>query len=205
MSTAIQATITGVSVVIVTHISENAIQPSQGFRIFQDMNGNIEYLRLCKDATAKVSAVVLPTDDKIYIDDISKLPFITPQSKYPGVIFIGGERITYWEVSLEDNYITGLRRATRGTAMIQRIEPGYLVVDAGKDQLLPSTNTHTNTWYTVGSSSAANGLGLQSSSTSNANFLKACEAEVPSYKAELDAKDYVAEGYVAEGYIEVKP
>ena len=70
-----------------------------------------------------------------------------------GVVFIGGERITYWEVSLEDNYIPNIRRATGGTAMV----PTYnlsLVVDGGKDQLLPKPNNHTNTWYDAGTGTA---------------------------------------------------
>ena len=29
----------------------------------------------------------------------------------PGVVFIGGERITYYEVSLEDNYITQVKKS----------------------------------------------------------------------------------------------
>ena len=199
------ATLTGSSIIIVTHISENTIQPSTGFRIFQDMNGNTEYLRLSKDATTVTTQKVLPTDTKIYVDDVTKLPFITPDSESPGVVFIGGERITYYEVSLEDNFITGIRRATAGTAMVLQITPGFLVVDGGKDQSLPSSNTHTNTWYNTGSTTASDGLGLQNSTTLNANFLKDGEAEIPNYRLELNDKNFVVEGYVEEGYIEVRP
>ena len=104
-----------------------------------------------------------------------------------------------------DNYITKLRRGTLGTAVVQRITPGYLVVDGGKDQTLPATNTHTNTWYDAGSGTAADGLGIQQSSTVNANFLKACEAEVPNYRLELNDRYFVQPGYVEEDYIEVLP
>ena len=200
-----RATLTGSSLVVVTHISENTIQPSTGFRIFYDMNGNTEYLRLSKDSTTTVAQDVFPTDTKIYVDDVTKLPFMTPTAENPGVVFIGGERITYYEVSLEDNYITKLRRATGGTAMIQRITPGFLVVDGGKDQTLPSSNTHTNTWYNTGSSTASDGLGLQNSTTLNANFLKDGEAEVPNFRLELNDSNYIVDGYVEEGYVEVRP
>jgi hypothetical protein len=75
MSLATQATITGTSVVVITHISENQIQPSVGFRIFQDMNGNVEYLRMCKDATTSVTQqAVVVGDTKIYVKDASVLP-----------------------------------------------------------------------------------------------------------------------------------
>jgi hypothetical protein len=205
VSDTIFATLTASSLLIVTHITENTMQPSTGFRIFQDMNGNIEYLRLCKDATTFATETAIATSTKIYVNDASVLPFVQPTSEYPGVVFIGGERITYWEINLTENYITGLRRATNGTAMVQRITPGFLVVDGGKDQLLPATNTHTNTWYDTGTGTAADGLGLQQSSTTNANFLKACEAEVPNFRLELNAKAYIVGDYVEEGYIEILP
>ena len=205
LSSTLASTLTASSVVIVTHISENTIQPSTGFRVFYDMNGNTEYLRLKKDATTTVARDVLPTDTKIYVDDVTKLPFMTPDSENPGVVFIGGERITYYEVSIEDNFITNIRRATSGTAMIQRITPGFLVVDGGKDQSLPSSNTHTNTWYNTGSSTASDGLGLQNSTTLNANFLKDGEAQVPNFRLELNDSNYVVDDYVEDGYIEVRP
>jgi hypothetical protein len=202
MSEVISDTLTASSLIVATHITENTMGPSTGFRIFQDMNGNIEYLRLCKDNTTTTVLPALPTDTKIYVNDASVLPYVEPTSEYPGVVFIGGERITYWEVNLEENYITGLRRATNGTAMVQRLTEGFLVVDGGKDQLLPATNTHTNTWYNTGSGTAADGLGLQQSTTTNANFLNACQAEIPNFRAELNAGEYMVTDYVVDDYVE---
>lgn len=202
MSTGVQATIGGTSIIIITHISENAVQPTTGFRIFQDMNGEVEYLRLSKDATTEVSVAIDITDDKIYVDDVSKLPFVTPDSEFPGVVFIGSERITYREVSLEDNYITNLRRGTGGTQIYTRITPGFIVVDGSRDQYLPATDTHTKTWYDLGSGTAADGRGLQESSTVNANFLKDSEAMVPNYRLELNEKLYMAADYVEDDYVE---
>ena len=202
MSNNIQATIGGASIIVITHISENAIKPSTGFRIFQDMNGTVEYLRMCKDATTEITSDVLLTDTKIYVKDASVLPQVNADSEYPGVVFIGGERVTYWEINTSDNYITNLRRGTKGTAILNRIVPGFLVVDGGKDQYLPATDTHTKTWYDLGTGVAADGFGLQQSSTTNANFLKACEAQVPNYRAELNAAEYVVDDYVEDDYVE---
>ena len=202
MSEVVSATLTASSVIVATHINENTMAPSTGFRIFQDMNGNIEYLRLCKDNTTTTVLPAVPTDTKIYVNDASVLPYVEPTSEYPGVVFIGGERITYWEVNLSENYITKLRRATNGTAMVQRITEGFLVVDGGKDQLLPATNTHTNTWYNAGSGTASDGLGLQQSTTINANFLNACQAEIPNFRAELNAGEYMVTDYVVDDYVE---
>jgi hypothetical protein len=202
MSLATQATITGTSVVVITHISENQIQPSIGFRIFKDLNDNVEYLRMCKDATTSITQDVLVGDTKIYVEDASVLPQVNVNSEYPGVVFVGAERVTYWEINTTDNYITGLRRGTAGTPILTRIVPGFLVVDGSRDQYLPAADTHTKTWYDLGSGAAADGLGIQQSSTTNANFLKACEAQVPNYKAELNQATYMADDYVDEDYVE---
>ena len=202
MSNNAKASIIGSTVVVITHISENSIQPSTGFRIFQDMNGNVEYLRLAKDATTTVVEAVNITDERIYVDDVSKLPFATPDSEFPGVVFIGSERIEYRQVSLEDNYITQLRRGTKGTQIYLQIAPGFLVVDGSNDQKLPASDTHTKTWYDLGDGTAADGLGLQQSSTTNANFLKESEAQVPNYRLELNEKLYMDADYVEDDYVE---
>ena len=67
---------------------------------------------------------------------------------------------------------------------------------------MPASDTHTKTWYDTGTGSAADGLGLQQSHTTNANFLKECEAEVPNYILELNERLYLVDGYVEDGYIE---
>ena len=81
VSDTIFATLTASSLLFVTHITENTMQPSTGFRIFQDMNGNTEYLRLCKDATTFTTESAVPTSTKIYVNDASILPFVQPTSE----------------------------------------------------------------------------------------------------------------------------
>ena len=202
MSTAQRDLLDGTSVVVITHISENQIQPSIGFRIFQDMTGTIEYLRLSQDATTFTTEIVNLNDTKIYVDDITKLPFITPSAEFPGVVFIGSERITYTTVSLDDGYISGLRRGTAGTQIYPSIAAGFLVVDGSRDQRLPDNDTHTKTWYDTGTGTAADGLGLQQSTTTNAKFLKEQQAQVPNYRLELNEKLYMAADYVEDDYVE---
>jgi len=201
-SDAIRTSLTASSEIIVSHFTENTIQPTIGFRIFQDMNGNVDYRRLSKEHTTTVTQDVTPRDTKIYVEDASKLAYAEPSGAQPGVVFIGGERITYWEVSLEDNYITSLRRGTDGTATIQQIKKGFLAVDGSDSQKLPQTNTGTNTWYNLGTGSAADGKGLQASDTANAKFLREGPAQVPNYRLELQDKDYMVADYVDDDYVE---
>ena len=57
----------------------------------------------------------------------------------------------------------------------------------------------------MGSKVASDGLGLQNSTTLNANFLKDGEAEVPNFRLELNDSNYIVDDYVEEDYIEVRP
>jgi sugar lactone lactonase YvrE len=68
-----------------------------GFRAFQPMNGNIEYTRISSSATTTLSADLTITDDEILVADASVLPTPNPSQGTPGVIFINGERIHYYQ------------------------------------------------------------------------------------------------------------
>ena len=195
-------TVTSVSEIIVTSFTENVIQPTVGFRIFKDMLGGYNYYRICDDESTLIAQDVSTTDDKIYVEDASKLSDVTPSSLYPGVVFIGNERVTYWERNTTLNYITNLRRATRGTRYAPIHRAGVAVIDASEDSRMPATDSHTKTWYDLGTGTPANGLGIQASSTVNAKYLKSCIAIVQNYTKELDSPEYMDDGYVAEGYLE---
>ena len=197
-----RSSVNGATELIVTQFTENTIQPTIGFRVFYDMLGSVNYRRISTASTTFLTADVLPSDTKIYVNNANALPYATPTATTPGVVFIGSERITYWEISFEDNYITNLRRGTGGTTFTPLLEKETLVVDGGLDQKLPANTTHTTTWYTTGASTASDGKGLQESSTINANFLKAGKAEVPNYLKELNEGKYLAVDYVESGYLE---
>lgn len=194
-------TITAGSEIIVTHFSELIIEPTIGYRMTKNMLGDYEYFRLCADGATKLARDLLPTDTVIYLKDASKLPVVSVNSDQPGVIYLGNERITYWQISHDENYITNIRRATHGTRFANLHLAGTEVYDTTDAQRLPATDTHTKTWYDLGSITAANGNGLQASSTTNANFIKACEAFVPAYVKELESPKYVEDDYVDEFYV----
>ena len=105
--------------------------------------------------------------------------------------------------------------------MVQRIQPGFIVVDGSQDQYLPSSDTHTQVWYDMSVSAAdstvlrsdstavfadatgqTSGEGLQESATANAKFLLESQAQVPNYRLELQDKGYFANDYVEANYAE---
>ena len=187
--------------VIVTHFTENSLEPTVGYRMINDMLGNYEYFRLSADGATTITQDLVATDKFIYVADATKLQLPSIESNEPGVVYVGNERITYWELSYEGNYLTQLRRATRGTRFASRHLLGENVYDTTDAQALPQSNTHTQTWYTVGASTAANGSGLQTATSLNADFLRQAEAFIPNYSSEFQSPKFVLDDYVDTGYI----
>lgn len=68
-----------------------------GFRVFQPMSANVLYTRISANATTTLSANLELTDDEIVVADASKLADPSPELGNPGVIFINGERIHYYQ------------------------------------------------------------------------------------------------------------
>jgi hypothetical protein len=71
------------------------------FRAFQNMNGNLRYYRIASLYSSTLSANLYPTDTAISVVNAGALPAPSVTNNFPGVVFINGEKITYWR-----NYAT---------------------------------------------------------------------------------------------------
>jgi len=74
-------------------------------------------------------------DKVIVVDNEEALPAPTLESKYPGVIFINGERIEYR--ARHGNILQHLRRGTLGTGVKDIYYSGTEIYDQSIDKLLP--------------------------------------------------------------------
>lgn len=75
------------------------------FRIFNDMNDKVNYYRIAAPNVAVLTSNLQLTDTVIYVDDATKLALPDRQLSKPGVIFVNGEKITYWRnLALETPY-----------------------------------------------------------------------------------------------------
>jgi hypothetical protein len=68
-----------------------------GYRLFQPMSANIVYTRISANATTTLSANLLLADDEILVNNASVLPTPSAVLGNPGVVFINGERIHYYQ------------------------------------------------------------------------------------------------------------
>jgi hypothetical protein len=149
-----------------------------GYRAFYNMNGNVTYTRIANAYTTTLSANLNLTDSNVQVTDASILPAPNPNMGIPGVVFINGEKITYYTRDTTNNVIGQLRRGVDGTGAPGLHAVNSLVVDSSIQQEIVG-NVHTNTWLNM-TANVADGTGFEGSTTSEVLFLKAS----PSYAQE---------------------
>jgi hypothetical protein len=112
------------------------------YTVFKDMNDNYSYLRYDNSATTTLAANLTLTSNTIVVANSSVLATPAPGSAIPGVVFIGGERITYYTKNDTTNTLGQIRRGTAGTGAKNHLI-GDTVTDASQNQLVPYSNNYS--------------------------------------------------------------
>ena len=125
-----------------------------GYRIFNNMLRETSYIRISDNQTTTLANALSISDTTITVANVQVLPIPDPTTAYPGVVFIGAERITFWTSNVATNTLGQIRRGTQGTSVANTYPIGTLVTDASHQQVIPATvkgnvKLATNTAYTV--------------------------------------------------------
>jgi hypothetical protein len=94
------------------------------------------------------------TDTTIRVADASVLPPPGIEALLPGVVFINGEKITYYGRNLATNTLSQIRRGVDGTGARLVHVAGSRVVDSSEPQRL-TTNSHLTTWINAPTSNVS--------------------------------------------------
>ena len=192
-------TITDETVIVITWSSANEYRAGSTFQIFKGMDDAVSYNRLAASEATVLTKELKLTDTTIEVADASRLAVPNPETATPGIIFIAGERITYY--TKVGNVLGQIRRGTAGTGAKTVHEVGSIVADASARTVIP--NGADSTWYDLGSSTPADGEGLQTANTIQAKFLAEKKGLVISRTVLPAGYDvYVEDGYVEDGYVE---
>jgi len=124
-------------ILAVTMYTNSIVPQAAAFRIFQDMRGIQATYRITASTTTELAQPLSITSDIIYLQDASRLTVPNLEDGVFGVITIDAERITYRNIDLAANTVSGLRRGTAGTAIAAHAA-GALVYDLGRGNLLPA-------------------------------------------------------------------
>jgi hypothetical protein len=138
--------VTSTDVIIATSFTENVRPDAFAFRVGQDILGNKIYKRISDIETTTLSRTLQITDTEIHVTNASVLPDPGVVSNDPGVVYIDGERITYYAIDRATNTLSQLRRGTYGTGAKVTHLAGSKVQDASTQQNVPTT---TKIWYDI--------------------------------------------------------
>jgi hypothetical protein len=122
-------------VLAVTLYTDTVVPDELSFRIFQDMRGVQATYRITDNSTTELTVTLGDYDDTIYVNNASELPVPDLTVNLWGIVMIGGERIMYRYINLENNTLSSLLRGTGGTAKAGHF-PGDKVYDLTADNLL---------------------------------------------------------------------
>jgi hypothetical protein len=184
---------------------------SLAYREFLDINGERQYYRISGLATTFLIGELSPTDTVIYVKESSVLPEPDLVRAIPGVIFINGEKITYWENDLATNALRNIRRGVGGTSM--QTHPSFSTVyDASQAQIVPDINPRTAIISSNSSFSSNSTINYWRANASTSIFTT---VDNPTYKITLTANitanvgDYITQEFgngnaVVRGTVENK-
>jgi len=134
----------------IIHFANSPISNRLGWRQFKDMLNKTTYLRLSSDNEYKLAQPLNWYDRAIEVaGDASNLPEPDAGSRYPGVLFINGERIEYFRK--EGNILKQLRRGTLGTGIKNSYEAGTIFYNQSVDSIMPYTDEEERFTTTSGS------------------------------------------------------
>jgi len=148
----------------VFHKFTGSATPNVSFRMFKDLMDQYSYYRMSNLNSSTLSQPLLITDTEIAVVSAAVFDEPNPNGAVPGVVFISGERITYYERDIATNRLKRIRRGTAGTGAETSYAAGTAVVGSGYSQLI-EYNAHTTVWYDPA-------VGLSGSTSKIANFLK---------------------------------
>jgi hypothetical protein len=147
-------TFDNLNMVVTTGLQNNTTSVS--YRVVHNMNSNAastnttlwpQYYGISPSHQTTLSSALNITDSNIHVVDASKLTAPDLYFLTPGVVYINGEKITFWEIDHTNNVLSRIRRAVDGTGAPATHAAGTLVVDTNAVYLIPGGNAvHTTTW-----------------------------------------------------------
>ena len=132
-------------VISVTYFNQTRQQPSIAYRVFKDIINRYHYKRISNDYSTELVGAISVDSTEITVKDAGALGNPDTSTNTPGVVFIGTERIAFFEK--DGNVLKRLYRGTLGTG-IQNHVTGTRVVDASGVQNIPYEDTTSTTTFT---------------------------------------------------------
>jgi len=119
-------------VVDVIQFGNTPITQRFGYRIFKDMLNRTHYKRLNQKNSYVLASPLNWYDVRILLDDVTGMFVPNRAQNIPGVVFVEGERIEYFEIN--GNALLQLRRGTLGTGVKDIYATGTIAQGQGPNE-----------------------------------------------------------------------
>ena len=130
--------VTATDVIVITEFTENSQRGMISFRIFKNLLDQVNYYSISLDDSTELTSDLGIFDTEMHVLNAASCPAPSTATSKPGVVFVNGERIAYWERDTVNNTISRLIRATGGTGAPNTHVAGTSVVSAGRNQEVTS-------------------------------------------------------------------
>ena len=111
------------------------------YRIMKNPDGVSTYMAVSASRMTTLARDFVYGDDKIYLTDIAAISEPDVPLRRPGVVYINGERIKFWEIDKVAGVIKNPIRGLDFTAEAVLHPAGSTVEDQGEGLLIPGTTT----------------------------------------------------------------
>ena len=111
------------------------------FRVFDNLNQQHQFYRINANASTVLAESLHIIDSEIKVIDVTVLPDPNPTLGIPGEVFIGSEKISYYQKFTSNNTIAQIRRSVDGTPINANITSNLSsvrVVDSSLTQTVPN-------------------------------------------------------------------
>jgi len=125
--------------VVIMSLSDDAYEGATGYRMFTDLLGRTSFKRLSAESSTTLAQPLVASDTMIYVKNAAALTAPNRDKNLPGIIYIAGERIEFFQVDYTANTLSQLRRGTLGTGILDGLPASTLVIDQGRGQNMPVT------------------------------------------------------------------
>jgi hypothetical protein len=103
-----------------------------------------KYYGINYNLTTTLTSNLLLTDSNIHVTNANLVTAPNLSTVTPGVVFINGEKITFWTVDYTNNVLGQIRRAVDGTGAAAVHAAGSIVTSINTPNIIPGGNlTHT--------------------------------------------------------------
>jgi len=139
---------------VITDITVDSQTSQVAYRISKDINNNVDYEAVAGIASTTLAQDLAWDDTKIYVTSLDGLSVPNPSKGKPCYVYVNGEKISYYQIDQQENYLHQIRRGIGGTGTPLVHQADSKLYNASSDLRIPNVIEDKKDNYKFNSSDA---------------------------------------------------